>query len=89
MWSSTPPIDGRKKSLSIKTQCFRRATTGDDADVDGASSASFGARRARVMAPFLGGMRGLTVFVQDVRNCSNKVRARAEGEGAATARARE
>jgi len=50
MWSSTPPIDGRKKSLSIKTQCFRRATTGDDADVDGASSASFGARRARVMA---------------------------------------
>lgn len=27
------------------------------------------------MAPFLGGMRGLTVFVQDVRNCSNKVRA--------------
>ena len=45
MWSSTPPIDGRKKSLSIKTQCFRRATTGDDADVDGASSAWFGARR--------------------------------------------
>lgn len=26
------------------------------------------------MAPFLGGMRGLTVFVQDVRNCANKVR---------------
>ena len=24
--------------------------------------------------PFLGGMRGLTVFVQDVRNCTNKVR---------------
>ena len=32
-------------------------------------------RRATVeMPPFLGGMRGLTVFVQDVRNCSNKVR---------------
>ena len=36
------------------------------------------------MAPFLGGMRGLTVFVQDVRNCANKVR-----DDDATASARE
>ncbi len=56
---------------------------------NGQSQIIFRFRRARVMAPFLGGMRGLTVFVQDVRNCSNKVRARAEGEGAATARERE
>jgi hypothetical protein len=41
-------------------------------------------RRRRAMAPFLGGMRGLTVFVQDVRNCANKVR-----DDDATASARE
>lgn len=39
---------------------------------------------ADAMAPFLGGMRGLTVFVQDVRNCANKVR-----DDDATASARE
>ena len=33
------------------------------------------------MAPFLGGMRGLTVFVQDVRNCANKVRDDGDDDG--------
>lgn len=41
-------------------------------DADGRRDAT--RRRTVAMAPFLGGMRGLTVFVQDVRNCSNKVR---------------
>jgi len=39
------------------------------------------ARARGDMAPFLGGMRGLTVFVQDVRNCSNKVRRARAREG--------
>ena len=43
----------------------RRGRTRKDADGDG---------RTDGMPPFLGGMRGLTVFVQDVRNCTNKVR---------------
>lgn len=49
-----------------------RSTDGvrDAADVDDDDAK----RRTVEMPPFLGGMRGLTVFVQDVRNCSNKVR---------------
>ena len=43
-------------------------------DDDAKPRATVGRRTTVEMPPFLGGMRGLTVFVQDVRNCSNKVR---------------